>query len=906
MDLSATIHTLGDALGQVMTELEAAELFETEERVRKLAKDRRTGVEPAAEQLRSEVAALDPRMAGGVALAFTVYFELVNLAEESYRVSTLRQREDDEHPEPIDGSIGEAIARLKESGVSAEQVSDLLRNLHIEPVLTAHPTEAQRRSILSKLRRIYELIQALNSPGTLPREREETLADLRTEVSTIWLTEQSRTIRPSVTDEVRTGLFFVDEVLWEVLPRIYAELDLALARYYPDLSIEHPWLTLGSWIGGDRDGNPNVTTEVTAETLRLHRGLAVEHYRHSLQILSRRLSLSGNRVPSSPELRTWLQDHHPLSPHVTYLEDRYPDEPYRLILSQLAADMADASQDDVTARLLSSAPGERQARREDFSRPLDMVAGAVPQAVAQGPLSTLRRQLKIFGLHVARLDIRQHSERLTSALGEILRALGIHLAFEQADSSDRKALLLELLRQEPPPDLARHLGVTAETVATWSVFELIGRARTIYGRELIGPFIISMTHDAADVLGALLMARWMDCDNGLQIVPLFETLPDLEAASRILNELFRLDVYRQHVATCSDEQMVMVGYSDSNKDGGYLAANWALYQAQENIAQVCRDYGIKLTLFHGRGGTLARGGGPARRAICAQPPGTVGGRFRVTEQGEVIAARYSNSDLAHRHLEQLANAVLLASSPIRTDDKEKGVLAAWRDVMSDMADAARRAYRSLVYETPGFLDFWQTATPIDEIARMHIGSRPTARREGTLEFGAVRAIPWVFSWMQSRFNLPGWYGLGSGLQAGPPMTRLQEMYADWPFFRALLDNVEMSLLKADLDIANLYAGLVPDHALAERILGLIRTEYERTRSTVLAITGHQELLDGDPILQRSVFLRNPYVDPLNYIQVETLRRLRALPDPESAAARDLRQVIVITINGIAAGLRNTG
>jgi phosphoenolpyruvate carboxylase len=906
MDLSATIHTLGDALGQVITELEAAELFEAEERIRKLAKDRRTGDGPAAEQLRSEVAALDPHMAGGVALAFTVYFELVNLAEESYRVSTLRQREGDEHPEPIDGSIGEAIARLKESGVSAEQVSNLLRNLHVEPVLTAHPTEAKRRSILSKLRRIYELIQTLNSPGILARERGETLASLRAEVSTIWLTEQSRTVRPSVTDEVRTGLFFVDEVLWEVLPRIYAELDTALAKYYPGLRMDHPWLMLGSWIGGDRDGNPNVTAEVTAETLRLHRGLAVEHYRHSLQVLSRRMSLSGKRIPLKPELATWLVGRHPLSPHVAYLEDRYPDEPYRLILRQLAADMADASQDDVTARLLSNAPRERQARREDFSRPLDMVAHAVPQAVAEGPLSTLRRQLQVFGLHVARLDIRQHSERLTAALAEVLRALEIHLAFEQADRSSRRALLLELLHQGLPPDLARHLGVTAETVATWSVFELIARARSIYGRELVGPFIISMTHDVADVLGALLMARWMGCDKGLQIVPLFETLPDLQAAGQILDELFRLDVYRQHLATCSDEQMVMVGYSDSNKDGGYLAANWALYQAQENIAQVCRDDGIKLTLFHGRGGTLARGGGPARRAIRAQPPGSVSGRFRVTEQGEVIAARYSNSDLAHRHLEQLVNAVLLASSPIRADDKEQGVLVAWRKAMGVMADAAWYAYRGLVYETPGFLDFWQTATPIDEIARMHIGSRPTARREGTLEFEAVRAIPWVFSWMQSRFNLPGWYGLGSGLQAGLPLTRLQEMYAGWPFFRALLDNVELSLLKADLDIAHLYAGLVPDQSLSEHIMGLIQAEYERTRSAVLAIAGHQELLDGDPIIQRSVFLRNPYVDPLNYIQVEILRRLRALPDPESAVARDLHHVIIVTINGIAAGLRNTG
>jgi phosphoenolpyruvate carboxylase len=416
-----------------------------------------------------------------------------------------------------------------------------------------------------------------------------------------------------------------------------------------------------------------------------------------------------------------------------------------------------------------------------------------------------------------------------------------------------------------------------------------------------------MTHAAADVLGVLLMARWAAAADGLHVVPLFETLVDLEAAPHILADLFSLDVYRQHLAACGDEQMVMLGYSDSNKDGGYLAANWALYQAQEAIAQVCKAHGIRLTLFHGRGGTLARGGGPANRAIMAQPSGTVGGRFRVTEQGEAIADRYANPDLAYRHLSQIVNAVLLASSPVRGDaGAGDGVLAAWRAGMSSMAEAAWRVYRALVFETPGFTRFWQAATPIDEIAHLHIGSRPATRQVDVTEIEAVRAIPWVFSWMQSRFNLPGWYGLGSGLAAGPTQTQLREMYASWPFFRTLLDNVEMSLLKADMEIAALYAELVPDRQLAASLMATIRAEYERTRSAVLTITGHQELLDGDPVIQRSVFLRNPYIDPLNYIQVETLRRLRALPDPECPEAEALRQVVVVTINGIAAGLRNTG
>ncbi len=906
MDLSATIHLLGDVLGEAISELESPALFEAEERIRKLAKDRRAGDRAAARRLQAEVAALDAPAARGVAAAFTLYFELVNLAEEAYRVATLRQREGEEYPAPADESIGQAVAALKEWGVSAGQMAALLRDLQIELVLTAHPTEAKRRSVLSKLQRVSGLIKTLNSPGALPREQDEARAALRTEIAALWLTDRVRTVRPSVTDEVRTGLFFVDEVFWEVLPRIYAELEAALARYYPGegLAAGHPWLRLASWIGGDRDGNPNVTTGVTAETLRLHRGLAVEHHRRALQALSRRLSLSGRRLPLPAELETWLRRRHPLPPHVAYLENRYANEPYRLVLAQLAADLAGASEEDMTARLLSNMPHTARIDAGSLTAPLEMIESAVPPVIADGLLRPIRRAFDIFGLHSARLDVREHAARLAAALGEVLRALDVYPAFEQAGGPQRRALLVRLL-SAPAPPLAAHVGVTAETAATWSLFGLIGRARSIYGRDLIGPFIISMTGDAADVLTVLLLARWAGSADGLQIAPLFETLADLEAAPRILSDLFDLDVYRRHLAACGDEQMVMVGYSDSNKDGGYLAANWALYRAQEAIAQVCRDRGIKLTLFHGRGGSIARGGGPVNRAIRAQPPGTIGGRFRLTEQGEIIAARYANSDLAHRHLEQVVNAVLLASAP-PGEGRGGTVPPSWRKAMGAMSAAAWQCYRSLVYETPGFADFWQAATPIGEITHLHIGSRPAARQSGAPDIAAMRAIPWVFSWMQSRFNLPGWYGLGSGLKAGVSLSLLQDMYMAWPFFRALLDNGEMSLLKADMDIAALYAGLVADRALADSLLATIRAEYERTRAAILSVTGHRQLLDGDPVIQRSVALRNPYVDPLNYIQVETLRRLRALPEAEGPEVEDLWQVMVVTINGIAAGLRNTG
>jgi phosphoenolpyruvate carboxylase len=411
-----------------------------------------------------------------------------------------------------------------------------------------------------------------------------------------------------------------------------------------------------------------------------------------------------------------------------------------------------------------------------------------------------------------------------------------------------------------------------------------------------------MCQSAADVLSVLLLARWTGCDEGLQIVPLFETIEDLRAAPSIFESLLELPTYREHLASCNDEQMIMIGYSDSNKDGGYVMSNWALYQGQENITKVAQKHKIMLTIFHGRGGTIARGGGPANRGIRAQPPGSVNGRFRLTEQGEVIAARYSNLELAHRHLEQLVHAVLVASSPA----KAKGEIAEeWRAAMDQMSETAHKMYRALVYENPKFIEFWQTATPLDEIKRLHIGSRPAARGKSS-EVTKIRAIPWVFSWMQSRFNLPGWFGLGSALAAVRDDTLLREMYNGWPLFKTMLNNAEMSLLKADLGIASLYVDLVPDKALGSEMFRAIRAEYERTRDLVLAVSGHANLLDEEPVTQNAVQLRNPYVDPLNYIQVEMLRRIRALLDQEGEEAQSIREVITITINGIAAGLRNTG
>jgi len=901
MEISQAIHLLGDILGSVISELESRELFETEERIRAAAKERRGGNAEAAKQLAVEVEALDVNSARVISASFAAYFDLVNLAEENERVQQLREREVEQHPKPLDESVEQAIALLKKEGVTAEQMRTLLDGLAIELVLTAHPTESRRRTVISKLQRLARLLDDLSDESLSARLQKKTSDAIRAEVVALWLTDRHRAARLAATDEVRTGLYFVESVFWEALPALYEDLEDALASHYPEVESPLSWLRLASWMGGDRDGNPNVTHRVTAETLRLHRGLAVEKHRQSLQNLARHLSMSDHRLPPPPQLLEWIETRRPLPQHVAFIEERYVAESYRLILSLLAADLAEASRDDMTARLLESDEHQARVKMDDLLKPVDAIAAHLPPSLAKDEIEKVRRQLHIFGLQSMRLDLREESGRLNAALGEVLRALDLADDFSSMPEDERLSLLTKLLA-DPLPKLSTHPGVTPAAAETWSLFQLMTRVREVYGAELLGPFVISMCQSACDVLTVLLLARWTGCDTGLQIAPLFETIEDLRSAPSILENLYTLPLYHEHLTTCGNEQMVMIGYSDSNKDGGYVTANWSLYQAQEQITKVARDHNIAQTIFHGRGGTIARGGGPANRAIRAQPAGSINGRFRLTEQGETIAVRYSNPELAHRHLEQIVHAVLLASSPAQV---RKDVPAEWRNAMDSMSDTAFKMYRELVYETPGFIDFWQAATPLDEIKRLHIGSRPAARGQSTA-VNKIRAIPWVFSWMQSRFNLPGWFGLGSSLVALDDNKLFRDMYQGWPLFRTMLDNTEMSLLKADMDIAALYVDLVPDKKMGQEFFNIILTEYQLTGDAVLSISGHTHLLDAEPVTQKAVQVRNPYVDPLNYVQVEMLRRLRALSDLENEEAQSIREVITITINGIAAGLRNTG
>jgi len=785
-------------------------------------------------------------------------------------------------------------------------------------------TEAKRRSVQSKLRRISQILHELERHDPPPGVKEQLHERLGAEVTALWITDYARTARPTVTDEVRTGLYHFGATLWDVVPQIIRSLKRSLEEHYPAIRAPERVLLFGSWIGGDRDGNAFVTADTTAETLRLHRGLAVERHRRELRQLEQSLSLSDHLVEVSPSVRTLLkraEDHD--NAHIQYLRDRYPREPFRLATALLVADLAETSADDVSGRLRGANAGPLPGLRlpDGLMHALRIMDRSLRDAgagqVADVDLTRIIRQLQTFGLGTARLDIRQHSAKHTQALDELLRRLGEHDDYAGLEPAERHMLLTRLLESPttsrpkpwPPADLS------APVLELCALFEVLDCATEFYGREIIGPYVISMTSGPEDVLSVLLLARWFGLSPGpdqegeerLAIAPLFETRDDLRSAARIMTELFSHPAYDRHLEGHARAQTVMIGYSDSNKDAGFVPANWELYQAQEFLATACRGADVTLTLFHGRGGSIARGGGPANRAILAQPPESIDGRLRITEQGEMISERYSNPIIARRHLEQVVHAVLMSSAPSHREAAQ--ISRPWRAALDELSDHGHQAYRSLVYDTPEFLVYWQQATPIQEIGLLHLGSRPAKRSAGE-EFGEVRAIPWVFSWMQSRTTLPGWYGLGSALESvgtdADGALRLVEMYRQWPFFNTLIDNAQLSLGKADMDIAALYSGLVEDRVLGDRIFTQIRQEYDRSRQWILRITGQREILDNEPSLQRAIRRRNPYIDPLHLVQLELLRRLRGLDDGNGDEGEHLRRSIFHTIVGIASGLKNTG
>ena len=917
-ELSADIHLLGDLLGKVIRRLAGVDVFDLEERFRAFSKVRRQDEESVAEVTQKILELADSLTTGEiqeVARAFTVYFQLINVAEDHHRARVLRQRTRAKFPEPIRESIQAAINDLREAGVDDTEMGRILERLHIEPVFTAHPTEAKRRTLISKLRRIAENLHRLDRQDLLPAEEERIKQKLLSEITVLWLTAQSRVSKPLVTDEVKSGLHYFETTLWEVVPRVYRQMEEAIGKVYPDVKVPKRFLTFGSWIGGDRDGNPNVTAVVTAETLHLHRGLSLTRHAKTARILDRSLSLSDKLHSPHPDMLALLQEESAdFSPHVQFLAAQYPQEPYRLLAAALRADLDDANRDRVKSRLLAddNSPMSQIHSADDLLKPLERMDVSLRNGqtnqIAEADLRDALIQANVFGLHVTRLDIRHLSDDHDHALAEVFQKLEVHPNYLELTEEERADLLTAQLAAEVP-NLGEPKDYREPTAELLRLFRVISRAVKLYGPEVFGPYIISMTTSVADVLAVLLLGKW----HGLRpaIAPLFETRQDLASASGVMKALFDHPSYRAHLEEQRREQVVMVGYSDSNKDAGYVTAQWELYQAQDRLATCCREHGIRLMLFHGRGGTIARGGGPANRAILAQPPGTVEGRIRLTMQGEVINDHYFHPEVAYRHLEQLINAVLIASAP----KHRHGAVpkSAWTDVMDELAATAFQSYRTFVYESPAVLQYWQEATPINELSGMRIGSRP-ARRDGNDVFASLRAIPWGFSWMQSRHNLPAWYGVGQALagyveggkRPEERLLTLQEMYQDWLFFRTMIDNVQLALGKADMGIARLYAGLVRDEVIREEVYSAIAHAYEETVDWVLRVTGQQTILENEPTLSRSIRLRNPYVDPLNFLQVRLLRQLRELPNHQDQAAELTLRALHITVNGIAAGLKNTG
>ena len=925
--LSNDIHLLGDILGQVIRRQGGIKLFDLVERIRALTKARR-GDSNGSEMnryLKSLIAELSLGEADDAARAFTTYFDLINVAEDVQRARALRWRERNEHPLPIDRSIAAAIVRLKETGVDSWQMQNLINQLQIELVFTAHPTESKRRTILSKLRRVVQYLRQLEAYDLLPSEKLEITGRIEAEVTSLWLTDRSRTTNLDVTDEVRTTLYHFEQTIWQTIPHVYQALALALKQHYPDVLVPPQFLTFASWVGGDRDGNPNVTTKITAETLRLHRGLAARLHHQAVVELERSLSLSKRLADINDETEAALTAYqNNSSDDVARLLKRYPNELYRHLSAVLAADLDLVLQDDlVQERLLGQSisrppPLKTQADLINVPNVLDAcLRNGKAEAVAEAELKRLRTEANVFGLHVARLDIRQYSKEHTIVLDELLGKLDLCPNYADLSPAEQAALLTALLKS-PAPALPSNDQLSELAQETLTLFHTLRRAMAIYGPELVGPYVISFSRTPADILTVLLFAYWAGLalhpsENepnrpNLAIAPLFETRHDLRQAAQTMTDLFVHPAYEQHLSAMGNQQIVMIGYSDSNKDAGYLTGRWELYQAQEKLAQAAQKEKITLTFFHGRGGTIARGGGPINQAIRSYPFGTVNGRIRVTEQGEVIYNQYGHPTIARRHLEQVVHAVLLASTP-QVLGRTK-LNPEWRSILDELSATAYETYRKLIYETPGLLEYWRQATPIRELSQLRIGSRPS-RRSTDADLGGLRAIPWVFSWMQSRYVLPSWYGLGLALESyaaadDERRAHLREMYKAWPFFKTAIDNAEISLGKADMGIAWLYASLVENEIIREQIFGQIETEYRRTCRQILYVTEQRELLENKPLLQRAIASRNPYVDPLNFIQINLLRQYRSLPDPEGKEGQELLKSIFLTINGIAAGLKNTG
>jgi phosphoenolpyruvate carboxylase len=897
---------LSGVLEDVICASQGMRALELHRRAVALGRRSRDGDAAAADELAELVAGLEVRELEVLVRMLTCWHQLMNLAEDNDRVRRLRCRELEDAPAPRRGSLRHAITSLAAGGTSAAELHDALAHAEVQLVMTAHPTEARRRTTVNKLARIFALLRSLDERLPVPGEQEEVRRRIAAAVQEMWATDELRAVSTTVLDEVMAGLIYFTSTLAEVVPALYRDLDAAVRESYPDDDVVvPPLLTFGSWMGGDRDGNPNVTPEMTAAALGLMKTACLTHLEQSVGALAGRVTVSTSVAGEPDELRELLDVAGAHDPALrAYLLERNPEEPYRRLFKLLAGRVR------ATRKGTDGAYHRSQELIADLRTAERALRGQQAGFVAADALRDVIRQVEVFGFHFARLDVREHADVHRAAIDEILGTLGVQEAYAQLPAADRHAVLVrEIADRRPliPVDVSGFSASTREVVETFRTMrDLHAGAHA----GALGAYIVSGTCGPTDLLEVLLLMKEAGLSKvggvgaQLRIVPLFESGETLAAAAETMRTLLDTPVYRAAVDAVG-EQEVMVGYSDSNKDVGYVASGWGIYRAQLDITAVMREHGVSWQFFHGRGGAVGRGGGPSSVAILAQPPGTVAGRMKVTEQGEMLSAKFSVTEIAHRELELTASAVLSTTLDRAVNGMSPNI-ARFEQVVAEMADCSTKVYRDLVYGDPDFADYFHAATPVREIQRLQLGSRPSKRREST-RIEDYRAIPWVFSWTQTRAVLPAWYGLGTSLESAREQhgaAVLQEMERDWPFFSALISNAEMACAKADLDIARRYAELYDDVPARERIWRAISGELERTVRELRHVRDEERPLDREPVLQRTIARRNPFIDPLSFVQLELLRRLRAAGgEPDDP---DLVRASLLTINGIAGGLRNTG
>ena len=901
--LSRDIHLLGNLLGELIVEQHGEEALRLVEDFRKLAIQRRAEDDPALlDELWRRVLALNAGEREILVKAFSNYFQLINIAEDIQRARVLRQRE---RGGIVRESVADALRSLLAAGLGAADLASLFDNLRVRLVLTAHPSEAKRKEMLVKLHAISEMMDRHDREDFPPRERAVFLAALREQIEALWQTPANRSTSKTVMDEVDFGLYYLTSVIMDVVIDVYEDLIRSLDEACPEADWSQPQglLRFASWIGADRDGNPNVTADVTLQTLATLRRAALQLWLREVAQLQEQLTQAVAEGQDVAELRATLAQ----QPDAAQLEARWPGQPWRQLL-QVVARRLQATLDD--------SPGAWADSRElidELERIRQSLIANGSRQVANGSLLRLIRKLRLFGLHLVPLELREDAGLHRDALDELFRFYGIEDDYTGLPETAKQALLTqEIANPRPffPTDASNFSENTQRVIRTW---RMVAEAQARYGAIVIDTFIASMSQAPSDMLAMLLLASEVGVADQLELVPLLETIDDLYGGPDIMETLFANEAWMRHLRARGRRrglhQQIMVGYSDSSKDGGYLASNWHLYRAQQLLTETCAEHSIALQLFHGRGGSISRGGGPTNLAIRALPPGSLQRGTKITEQGEVIAYRYGNRDIGRRHLHQVMHAMLLAlGSP-----QEVAVEPAWAEAMSALSELGHAAWRDFVYGSEDFLAFWQQATPIGELARLPISSRP-AKRSTAGGFGSIRAIPWTFSWMQSRAIVPSWFGVGHALetwcaQEAQGLDLLRVMYRSWPFFNALLENAQLDVAKADLGIAGLYAReLVEDEALRARYFSRIEEEHARTWRMLCAVTEQESLLENNPVIRRSIERRNPYVDPLNFIQVALLQELRGASAKTPAAPEQdavLREVLA-TISGIAAGMKTTG